>query len=209
MYKRQALDEYSKQQYEAGKKTEESEEKQRSFGDTIRDIADTLGVEVNPMVEAFASKFDGVDEKVGLAVIALGTLATKLIDCSKSAAEYSDNILTLSSVTGLSTDTLQELDYAAELLDVSTDQISSSMSKMVRSMADARDGNKDLQKEFARLGVRYKEHNGELRSAEAVFYDTIDALGKMTNETCLLYTSSVFFPASYCCFESSSSSLQA
>ena len=177
------LDEYSKQQYEAGKKTEESEEKQRSFGDTIRDIADTLGVEVNPMVEAFASKFDGVDEKVGLAVIALGTLATKLIDCSKSAAEYSDNILTLSSVTGLSTDTLQELDYAAELLDVSTDQISSSMSKMVRSMADARDGNKDLQKEFARLGVRYKEHNGELRSAEAVFYDTIDALGKMTNET--------------------------
>lgn len=44
------------------------------------------------------------------------------------------------------------------------------------------DWNKEID-QFARLGVRYKEHNGELRSAEAVFYDTIDALGKMTNET--------------------------
>lgn len=177
------LDEYSEKQENAGDKIEETDEKQRTFGDTIRSIADMLGVQVNPMVESFASKFDGVDEKVGLAVITLGTLTTSLIDCSKSAAQYADNILTLSSVTGLSTNTLQEMDYAAELVDVSTEQISSSMSKMIRNMADARDGNKELQKEFARLGVQYKGHNKELRNAEDVFYDTIDALGKMKNET--------------------------
>lgn len=78
---------------------------------------------------------------------------------------------------------MQELQYASELVDVSIETVNSSMTKMIRTMGEARDGNKDLQKEFARLGVRYKEHNGELRNSEDVFYDLIDALGKVQNET--------------------------
>ena len=89
----------------------------------------------------------------------------------------------MSSTTGLSTDTLQELQYASEFVDVSVETVNGSMTKMIRTMGQARDGNKDLQKEYARLGVRYKEHDGELRDSEAVFYDVIDALGKIQNET--------------------------
>ena len=116
-------------------------------------------------------------------MVAIGAMTTKLYDASKSASEYADNVMTMSSVTGLSTDTLQKMDYAAELVDVSTDQISSSMSKMIKSMDSARDGNENMQKSFARLGVRYKDGNKELRNAEDTFYDLIDALGKITNET--------------------------
>lgn len=177
------LEEYEKKNEETGKVVEESEKKQRSFGDAIRGIASSLGLEVSPAIENFASKFDGVNEKLGVAIITLGAMAPMLYNASKSVSEYADNVLTMSSITGLATDTLQKMDYAAELVDVSTEQISSSMTKMIKSMASARDGNKDLQKEFAQLGVRYKEHNGELRNAEEVFYDTIDALGKMKNET--------------------------
>jgi len=177
------LDEYKKKTEEAGDKTEESEKKQKSFGDTIRGVGSVLGLEASPAIEAFASKFDGLGEHVGLAMVALGAITTKLYDASKSASEYADNILTMSSTTGLATDTLQKMDYAAELVDVSTEQISSSMTKMIKSMDKARDGNEDMQKSFARLGVRYKDGNKELRNAEDTFYDLIDALGKITNET--------------------------
>lgn len=177
------LEEYKNKNEEAGKEVENTEEKQRSFGDTIRSISSTLGLEASPAVEAFASKFDGLNENVGIAMVTIGAMATKLFDASKSASEYADNVMAMSSVTGLSTETLQKMDYAAELVDVSTEQVSSSMTKMIKSMAGARDGNEDLQKTFARLGVRYKEGNKELRNAEDTFYDLIDALGKIENET--------------------------
>lgn len=177
------LEDYKKKNEEAGKEVENSEQKQRSFGDTIRSISSTLGLDASPAIEAFASKFDGLNENVGIAMVAIGGMVTKLYDASKAASEYADNVLTMSSVTGLSTETLQKMDYAAELVDVSTEQISSSMTKMIRNMAGARDGNEDLQKTFARLGVRYKEGNKELRNAEDTFYDLIDALGKIQNET--------------------------
>jgi predicted nucleic acid-binding Zn-ribbon protein len=177
------LEEYKNKNEEAGKEVENSEEKQRSFGDTIRSISSTLGLEASPAIEAFASKFDGLNENVGIAMVTMGAMATKLFDASKSASEYADNVMAMSSVTGLSTETLQKMDYAAELVDVSTEQVSSSMTKMIKSMAGARDGNEDLQKTFARLGVRYKEGNKELRNAEDTFYDLIDALGKIENET--------------------------
>ncbi len=177
------LEDYKKKNEEAGKEVENSEQKQRSFGDTIRSISSTLGLEASPAVEAFASKFDGLNENVGIAMVTMGAMATKLFDASKSASEYADNVMTMSSVTGLLTETLQKMDYAAELVDVSTEQVSSSMTKMIKNMAGARDGNEDLQKSFARLGVRYKDGNKELRNAEDTFYDLIDALGKIDNET--------------------------
>jgi phage-related tail protein len=177
------LEEFKNKNEEAGKEVEKSDEKQRTFGDTIRGISSTLGLEASPAIENFASKFDGLNENVGIAMVTMGAMVTKLYDASKAASEYADNVLTLSSITGLSTETLQKMDYAAELVDVSTEQISSSMTKMIKNMAGARDGNEDLQKAFAKLGVRYKEGNKELRSAEDTFYDLIDALAKVKNET--------------------------
>lgn len=177
------LDEYAEQQKKAGKSTENADGKNRTFGDTIRGVSEFLGIRASPAIEAFASKFDNLDESVGLALVTIGGIATKLFDCTKAAAEYADTVLTLSSTTGLSIETLQKMDYAAELLDVSINETSRSMSKMTKSMSDARNGNKELQKSFAQLGVKYKESNGELRNVEDTFYNVIDALGRMSNET--------------------------
>ena len=135
------------------------------------------------MLESLASRFDDTKKEVGEAIVIVGALVTAYGDLAIELSKTADNLLTMSSTTGLSTDTLQELQYASEFVDVSVETVNSSMTKMIRTMGQARDGNKDLQKEFARLGVRYKEHDGELRDSEAVFYDVIDALGKIQNET--------------------------
>ena len=56
------------------------------------------------------------------------------------------------------------------------------MTKMVRSMDSARSGSKDTQQAFRDLHVSITE-NGQLKDSETVFYQVIDALGKVGNET--------------------------
>lgn len=120
---------------------------------------------------------------IGAAVAAIGAATTALADCTVEAAEYADQILTLSDITGLSSETLQELTYSAELLDVSVDTVAGSLKKCTKTMADAQDGTGAAAEAYAALGVSVVDSNGELRDSEQVFYDCIDALGQVENET--------------------------
>lgn len=120
---------------------------------------------------------------IGAAVAAIGAATAALADCTAGAAEYADEILTLTDITGLSSETLQELTYSAELLDVSVDTIAGSLKKCTKSMADAQDGTGAAAEAYAALGVSVVDSNGQLRDSEAVFYDCIDALGQVENET--------------------------
>lgn len=96
-------------------------EKGKTFGDTIRKIASAAGLETSPAVEALAEKFDNVSAGAGAAILAVGTLLTTLAKFSIEAAAQADDLLTLSTVTGISTDQLQKMSYASNLLDVSVD----------------------------------------------------------------------------------------
>jgi len=154
-----------------------------SFGDSMRGMASSLGLDVSPALEAVASKFDGVDSSVGNAIIGIGAIVTGMISCTISAASMADELLELSSVTGITTDELQKMQYASDFLDVSTETITGSMTKLTRSMDDARKGSSELDGAFGSLHVRYKDGNNILLDSEEVFYNTIDALGKVTNET--------------------------
>lgn len=144
--------------------------------------------------EGIKTSLDGVGTFSTGAVVAVGAVAAavtalvetykKLIDITKESAASADNILTMSQVTGLDTDTIQELQYAAELIDVSFETIKSSMTRLKRSMNDAKKGNKELDETFKKLGVDYKDvATGELRDVEDVFYDMVNALGEQTNAT--------------------------
>lgn len=95
------------------------------------------------------------------------------------AAEYADTYLTMSQTTGLSTDQLQEFAYMAELVDVSLDTMTGSMTKLTRQMSAARSGNEAAGEAFARLGIKTTNADGSLRDSTEVFFEVIDALGQM------------------------------
>lgn len=103
---------------------EESEETNRSF-DALGKGAAAVGA---AMVAATAAMVDALKEVGGA-----------LVDCTMNAANYADEISTMSEVTGISTETLQELTYASDLMDVSVDTITGSMTKMEKSMGSAAD----------------------------------------------------------------------
>lgn len=104
-------------------------------------------------------------------------------DLMTAGPEFADNMLTLAQQTHLSTDTLQELSYMSGLVDVDVNTVAGSLKKLTKNMASAQGGTGSAADAFATLGVSVTDMNGNLRDNEDVFYDTINALGKVQNET--------------------------
>lgn len=171
---------------ELGKYTDETEqanETSNTFGDTIRGMASSLGLEVSPALEAVASKFDGISAEAGAAVVGIGAIITSFAKCTIQAGQFADDLLTLSAVTHISTDELQKLQYASNLLDVDVEVMTGSITKLTNNMELARDGSSTLTDQFGKLGIKFADSKGNLRDANEVFYEAIDALGKVKNET--------------------------
>lgn len=120
---------------------------------------------------------------MGTAFVAVGAAAVSsaksLTDMTVGAAAYADEILTTATVAGVSAESLQAYKYAAELVDVSMETLTSSMAKQIRSMSSARDGSADMIEAYGRLGVAVANADGSLRNGEDVYWETIDALGRM------------------------------
>ena len=150
---------------------------------SFSDLAEKLGVDLPPALSSAIDGLDGVD-KSGLALVGvLGGIVTGLAKATLSTAETSKELETLSSVTGFSVEALQELDYAGTALGVESDQITDSMKDLTSAMRDARGGSEDMQSAFDTLGVKVSKNNGDLRSANEVYFEVIDALGRVRNET--------------------------
>lgn len=110
-------------------------------------------------------------------------VANAMKDAVVDGAAYADDILTLASKTGLATDELQEFAYMEELIDVSTETVAKDLAKVKKQMGSAQKGSKTAAAAFEKLGVAFTEANGELRDGTEVFYDVIEALGGIDNET--------------------------
>jgi phage-related minor tail protein len=123
----------------------------------------------------------------GVAVAAVGTAvvagAKALTDFSVAGASYADTIITDSTVTGIATDKLQEYRYAAELIDVSTETLTKSMGKNIKSMTAAAKGSGAAADSYKKLGISVTNSDGSLRDSQEVYWESIDALGKGDNET--------------------------
>lgn len=118
-----------------------------------------------------------------VAANAFVNVAKSLTSMTNDTAEYADELLTLEKVTGISSDTLQELSYASGMLDVDLDSITTTLKKNTKAMAEAADGNMKYAEIYDMLGVNIYDANENLRSSEEVYWEVIDALGKMDNAT--------------------------
>ena len=103
-------------------------------------------------------------------------LGTAMLGMAYNAGTTADDLLTLSRNTGISVEELQKMQYASDIVDVSMDQMTGSLSKLVKQMGS---GNKA----FETLGVAITDENGNMRDAVDVWYDTLGALSKVENET--------------------------
>lgn len=120
------------------------------------------------------------------AVVAAGAAAAAaavgIFKLTTEAGKAADELITMSNKTGISTQQLQEMEYAARFVDVEVKTMTDSMMKLTKNMDNANKGTKDQVEAFEKLGVEYKNTDGTLRNAKDVWADVVDALGQINNE---------------------------
>ena len=175
---------------EIGDAAEEAGKGMGNLGDVVNNLTSKLGIQLPDSMKTSMNGMLQLDTTTvavagGFAAVAAAIVKAEkaLISMTKEAASNADDLLTLASVTGTTTDSVQELNYMADLTDVSFDRIKDSLKETTNKMQEAATGTGDAYEAYKRLKVEITNTDGSLRSAQDVFYDTIDALGEMKNKT--------------------------
>lgn len=158
-----------------GRGTEDAEKKTLSWKESLEKVDAALdkGIAVTQAALAGIVAF-------GAAVLATGK---QLFDLTVETGKFADGLLTTSQQTGISTTALQEWGYASQFIDTEVTTITGSIAKMTKGLLDASEGTGKNAEAYARLGVSVTDAGGNLRSTEEIFFDAIDALGMVANET--------------------------
>lgn len=161
-----------------------------NLGDVVNGLTSKLGIQLPDSMKTSMNGMLQLDTTTvavagGFAAVAAAIVKAEkaLISMTKESAAFADNIITLSMQTGQSTQQLQEFAYASELIDVSVDTLQGSLTKLTNNMQDTMNGTGNAKASFEALGVSVTNADGSMRSANDVFYETIDALGQVKNET--------------------------
>lgn len=177
------LDENKEKIEEAGKET-------GNLGDVVSGLTEKFGIKLPEGMQKSMNSMGSLNTtsvKIAGGFVALAIAIAKaekaLISMTKESAAFADNIITLSMQTGQTTEQLQEFSYATELIDVSVDTLQGSLTKLTNNMQDTINGTGNAKASFEALGISVTDADGNMRSANDVFYETIDALGNVKNET--------------------------
>ena len=147
------------------------EKEYRNFGSVAAQKIAVAGEKMKDLgdkVSEVGQKFKPVSAAAAALVASMGALAYKSV-------KTADDLNTLSKQTGISTDTLQKMQYAADLIDVPFENISGAVTKLKKNMAGSGEP-------FEELGVSVLDAEGNMRDAESVFFDTVKALSEIPNE---------------------------
>lgn len=143
---------------EEARKTDEQIVKIGSGFDKVATKAKAAADATKPLSQAAAGGLAGM---AGLAV---------------KAGQTADEITTLAKQSGIATDTIQKMQYAADMIDVDMNTAVKAVAKLKKGL----DKNEDT---LVSMGVAIKDQNGQYRGIEDIFMDTIQALSQIENET--------------------------
>lgn len=149
----------------------------------VDELVTLLSFKTSPGTEkAIKSIKDGIDTlksevtKWAAAATAAGAATSAfLLSASNKAIELQK----LSQATNLSTDNLQQWQYAAEAVGASSAAVTSDLESLLKTMSSPIPG--ELNMELMMLGVSVHNASGQLRGADEVLKDIGDKLNKMSS----------------------------
>ena len=113
---------------------------------------------------------------VGASLLAVAAVATAAV---KQAIDRADEISKLSQKIGISTEALSRLSVAAELSDVSVQQLQGGIMRLVRAQQDVAEGAEGVSGLFNAIGVSAVNADGSLRQTDKVLRDLADVFASM------------------------------
>lgn len=186
----QSLESQSKEtadaQQKAGNEAEEAGNDIKKAGNKAKDAGDDAEKSKDGW-EKLGNGMKSAGELAAKAAAAIAAAAvaggTAVVAMTTKAGALADDINTLSTQTGLSTEEIQKFAYASDIIDVDLETLTKSMAKLTKNMSTAKGGSGAAAEAFAALGVSVTDGNGELRNNQDVMADVIASLGAMENET--------------------------
>lgn len=168
----EAYDELNRRVVFATKAFEDAKKAANDFNASTANLSASLDG-VSTKAKSVADATRGLSAAAGGLLVALGGAAV-------NSAKYADDLNTLSAQTGISAEDLQKMQYAADRVDVDVDTIAGAMSKMRKSMVSDSGASAEA---FARIGVSVRDSSGQLRDSSTVFYEVLQGLSRVGNET--------------------------
>lgn len=130
----------------------------------------------NPYLSAIGATAEEVAEKTKKLSAVAGGMAIAMLGNAVNSALAADDLNTLAKQTGFTTDELQKMQYASDLIDVSMEAMTGSMRKLTANINSESEV-------FDKLGVSIYDSSGELRNSTDIWYDSLEALSQVSNET--------------------------
>lgn len=167
-----AAEELAKKMYQVKNEIERTSSSIKGYTEKL----DNMGTATDKTAEKlkdFASKTKTLSTVAagGLAAIGAG-----LVKAGKNA----DELNTLAKQTGLTTEEIQKFKYASDLIDVNLEDMTGALRKMTKNMIST---SAEVKGAWKTLGVSTTTASGEAKDAVDTFYEVLEALSKVRNET--------------------------
>ena len=161
----------------------ETESKLKHFKGELKQVGNVNLRAASEQFKEMGTKLTKAGEAMQGLSVAAAAVTAAIGALTVKSGKWADDINTMSKRYRIGTGDLQKYSAAADLVDVSVEDIAKTHVKLNKSMLSAQQGSKNQVAAFDKLGVAVTNTDGSLRDSDAVWQDTIEALGKMTNET--------------------------
>ena len=169
---------------------EKGNKETKTLGDLVKTLGEKLGISIPEGAQNAVGALDSVSSgavamagAMAAAVKAIADVEKKLKSMTEESGRRASDIQDLAMTYNMTTDSIQEMTYAGELMGVGMDTITDSIKDLTKNLYDAYENGGDTLAAFSELGVEITNTDGSLRNANAVFMDVIDALGGVENYT--------------------------
>lgn len=138
--------------------------------------AHEAGVQIKEQLESIEGAFNRIQRLFSVVgeIATLGFVGEKIKDLAHEYAEYSEQVEHSAQRTGMSTDAIQKLGYAAKQTGISQQEMMAALQHLAVVMGQAERGSKQAQAVFTALGISMKDLKNT--SPEEMFYRIANAV---------------------------------
>lgn len=157
----------------------DDEQKLKGLKDQMRDFGSVTAQQLKVAgdnIQQVGNKISDVGKKLSTVSAGAAAVGGGLLKMGYDAVQNADDLNTLSKQTGFTTEELQKMQYASDLVDVSVDDITGALRRFKKNLDPSNDSLKQL-------GISATDAHGELRNSTDVFYEVLSALGDVENAT--------------------------
>lgn len=152
--------------------------------DSGQKMADSLGsIDKTGKLNTLTSVISRIDDMLTGMLTKVVNIGKGIWDWGRAGSEWADDLATNATIAGMDVETYQRWSYAANLVDTSVDDIVKATDRLTKATKGAEDGIAVIETETGQWGINLKDTSGAMRSQMDVFWDFVDILQSVENET--------------------------